>query len=61
MSRRKGKIEISSWKVGDAENFQAFDQDEYNDLKPVTPEEDDSYQTKESTLKLKHVRQIRDS
>ncbi len=38
MSRRKGKIEISSWKVGDAENFQALYQNECDDLEPVVPE-----------------------
>ncbi len=35
MSRRKGKIEISSWKVGEAENFQALYDEEYADRESV--------------------------
>ncbi len=44
MSRRKGKIEISSWKVGEAENFQALFQEEYDDLEPVMPENEEPEQ-----------------
>ncbi len=42
MSRRKGKIEISSWKVGDADNFQSLGQEEYFDQEPVIPKDEDS-------------------
>ncbi len=41
MSRRKGKIEISRWKVGEADNFQALYDDEYTDQASVTPENED--------------------
>ncbi len=41
MSRRKGRIEISSWKVGEADNFQALYDNEYDDLEPVMPKNEE--------------------
>ncbi len=41
MSRRKGKIEISGWKVGEADNFQALDEEEHSDLEPAMPANED--------------------
>jgi hypothetical protein len=40
MSKRKGKIEISSWKVGEAENFWGLSFDENSDVEPTIPEND---------------------
>ncbi len=47
-SKRPTKgIEISHWKVGEADDFQGIEQEEYGDLKSVVPEGEDLDQRKE--------------
>jgi hypothetical protein len=49
MGRRESRkgIEISRWKVGEADNFQGMSQEEYDDVESVMPEDDDPDQRKE--------------
>lgn len=49
MGKRESKkgIEISHWKVGEADDFQGIMQEECDDLESAMPENDDSDQRKE--------------
>ncbi len=48
MGKRESKkgIEISHWKVGEADTFQGMMQEEYDDVESVIPEYDDPEQRK---------------
>ena len=48
MGKRQAKgIEISHWKVGDADDFQSLGQEVYDDLESAMLEDDDPDQRKE--------------
>jgi hypothetical protein len=58
MDKRKSKgIEISHWKVCEADDFQGIMQEEYDDLVLVVPEDDDPDQRKEAARPTRNRRQ----
>ena len=60
MGKRKSKgIEISHWKVSEADAFQGITQEEDDDVESVMLEDDDSVQRKEAARPTSNCRQPR--